>query len=260
MVKSSLLILLIFLGICIDSYAQSKAKTEEEEGISTKTLAYGLTTNNYSSLIGGLVLRSSTPLVSRKGHEVNRYIAIEAINLKNPREKNIQSPYGSKFIFGKTNYFFSLRPEYGREFYIFKKDGENSIGFSAILAAGPSFGIEKPYYIKYTKNSKEPPKTVRFNPDIHVDKGFITGSGSIFQNMFTGLKMIPGAHIKAAANIDMSTFNNNVTGFEAGTVLEFFAKEPEIIASKFSKNPQAFATVYLTLYFGNKKLIKKKKA
>ena len=111
MEKTSFIIFLTYFGIFFESFALSKAKPEEEEGISTKTLAYGLTTNNYSSLIGGLVLRSSTSLANRNGRGVNRYIAIEAINLKNPREKNIQSPYGSKFIFGKTNYFFSLRPE-----------------------------------------------------------------------------------------------------------------------------------------------------
>jgi hypothetical protein len=47
--------------------------------------------------------------------------------------------------------------------------------------------------------------------------------------------------------------------FEVGTVIEFFSSKPEILSSKFSDNPQAFATVYLTLYFGNKKLLKSKK-
>jgi hypothetical protein len=77
--------------------------------------------------------------------------------------------------------------------------------------------------------------------------------------MFTGLKFVPGVHAKIATNIDISTFNNNVTGVELGTLLEVFAKQPEILAPKFSDNPQTFATLYLTLYFGNKKLVKNKK-
>ena len=77
--------------------------------------------------------------------------------------------------------------------------------------------------------------------------------------MFSGLKFNPGLHAKVATNIDISTFNNNVTGVELGTLFEVFAKEPEILAPKFSHNPQTFATLYLTLYFGNKKLVKNKK-
>ena len=250
---------IIFLSILISSFSAFSQKDDEKKLEDTKTLAYGVTTNNYSSLLGGVVIRSSTPFKINKNKAINRYLALEAVNLKNPREKGIISAYGTKFIFGKTNYLFSLRPEYGREFYIFDKAGDNSIGFSAILAAGPSFGLQKPYYIKYINGRGESPQTVPFNADIHTDIGKIVGAGNILQGFFSGLKVIPGAHVKAAANLDMNSFNNNVTGFEIGTVLEFFVKEPEIIASKFSKNPQAFTTVYLTLYFGNKKLLKNKK-
>jgi hypothetical protein len=244
--------------LCLSVSAQ-KPKADPPDQEDTKTLAYGITTNNHSGILGGFVVRSSTPLSSKNGKAVHTYLAIEAVNLKNLRERSILSAYGSRFVFGKSNHFFSIRPQYGREFYIFNKDTENSVGFSAILAAGPSLGLEKPYYIKYAPSRNESPQTVPFNPDIHTNIGFITGSGSILQGMFKGIRVIPGAHVKAAANLDMSTFNNNVTGFEVGTVIEFFSSKPEILSSKFSDNPQAFATVYLTLYFGNKKLLKSKK-
>jgi hypothetical protein len=243
-----------FILVATISVAQD---SEDSETLDTKTLAYGLTTNNYSGFIGGAVLRSSTPLSTKNGKAVHRYIAIEAVNIKNAREKGEIGNTGSKYVFGKTNYLISLRPEFGREFYIFTKDGENTIGFSAIFAAGPSIGLEKPYYIKYA--NKTGTETVPYDPNIHIDKNKFVGASSIFQNMFKGLKLNPGFHVKAASNIDMSTFNNNVTGMEIGTVFEFFSKEPEIISSKFSKNQQSYATVYLTLYFGNKKLLKKKK-
>lgn len=234
-------------------------KNEDDTGIDTKTLAYGLTTNNYTSLVGGVILRNSFPVSMRKNKPVNRYLAIEAVNLKNPREESILSAYGSKFVYGKTNYFFSVRPQYGREFYFFQKTDENSVGFSIIVAGGPSLGLSKPYYIKYTNQKGDTPQTVPYNPDIHTNTSYIIGAGSIFQNVFNGLKVIPGIHAKLATNIDVSTFNNNVTGLELGTLFEVFAKKPEILAPKFSDNPQTFATLYLTLYFGNKKLVKNKK-
>ncbi len=240
--------------IYFNAFGQINDTQEIED---TKTLAYGVTTNNYSGILGGFVIRSSTPISSKKGKPIHRYISLEAVNLKNPREQNILSPYGGKYVFGKTNYFFSIRPEYGREFYLFPKNGDKSIGVSAIIAAGPSLGIEKPYYIKFISGRGENPRTAPFNPDIHT-KANITSGASIIQGLFTGMKVIPGVHFKAAANLDMSTFNNKVTGFEIGTVVEFFSKEPEILSHQFSNNPQSFATVYLTLYFGNQKLFNPK--
>lgn len=242
------------------SFSQRKSKEEPKEIEQTKTLGYGVTTNTNSGLLGGVVVRSSTPLtINNKYKAVHRYLAIEAVNIKHPKEKSIIGAYGTRFVYGKTNYFFSVRPEYGREWYFFPKTGENSIGLSGILAFGPSLGLEKPYYIKYADKNSDTPQAVAYNPDIHTDINNIAGSAGILQGLFTGIKVNPGAHIKAAANLDMSTFGDNVTGFEMGTTLEFFARKPEILASKFTSNPQVFVSAYLTLYFGNKKLLKKKK-
>ena len=150
-----------------------------------------------------------------------------------------------------------VRPEYGREWYFFKKNGDSSVGLSGILAVGPSLGIEKPYYIKYGRTSVESQAVVQYNPDVHTDLSQITGSASIWQGFLNNAGFNPGFHIKAATSIDMSTFGDQVTGFELGTTFEFFSKEPEIISSKTSSNPRAFVSAYLTLYFGSKKLKKK---
>jgi hypothetical protein len=249
-------VLVFLLAISFEITAQKSSEDEPTE-ISTKTLAYGLTTNNFSGIIGGGVLRNSFPVSIRNNKPVYRYLAIEAVNIKNPREANILSVYGSRYVYGKKNYFFSLRPEYGREFSVFKKDGENGIGFSLIFAGGPSIGLEKPYYIKYSSKAGEAAQTVPFDPNIHKNSSNISGAGNIFQGFFKGLKVIPGLHFKAAANIDMNTFNDKVTGIEVGTLLEVFSKKPEILASRFSSNPQVYPTFYFTLYFGNKKLVNK---
>jgi hypothetical protein len=206
--------LILFFTAALLPFIGFSQKADEDTGIDTKTLSYGLTTNNYTSLLGGVILRNSFPVSKRKNKPVNRYISIEAINLKNPREESILSAYGSKFVYGKTNYFFSIRPQYGREYYFFQKGDENSVGFSIIVAGGPSIGLSKPYYIKYTNQKGDSPQTVAYNPDIHTNTSYIIGAGSIFQSMFNGLKFNPGLHAKVATNIDISTFNNNVTGVE----------------------------------------------
>jgi hypothetical protein len=95
--------LTLFFGLSLLPLLVFSQKTEEETGIDTKTLSYGLTTNNYTSLLGGVVLRNSFPVSKRKNKPVNRYISVEAVNLKNSREESILSAYGSKYVYGKTN-------------------------------------------------------------------------------------------------------------------------------------------------------------
>jgi hypothetical protein len=252
-------IFLVFILIgSLATQAQRRSDEEEKSQLDdSKYFGYGATTNTHSGLLGGLVFRSSTPVSQRNNLPVHRYIALEAVNIKHPKEYQNVSAIVSKFIYGKTNYFFVVRPEYGREWYLFKKNGESSIGLSGILAVGPSLGIEKPYYIKYGRGNGEQDVTVQYDPDIHSDFSQIRGAASIWQGFLTNAKFNPGFHIKAATSIDMSTFGDNITGFEIGTTLEFFTRRPEIISSKLTTNPRAFASAYLTLYLGNKKLKKK---
>ncbi|MCR9063420.1 MAG: hypothetical protein NXI00_05620 [Cytophagales bacterium] len=253
--KSHLVFLLTF--VVLTSNAQLRNSEEESDQNDSKYFAYGVTTNTHSGLLGGFVFRSSTPIATGKTMPVHRYIALEAVNLKHPKENSSPTPLGTKFIYGKVNYFFVLRPEYGREWYFFKKNGESSIGLSGILAVGPSIGIQKPYYIKYGRDISEQAVLTQYDPDIHTDFNSIRGAGSIWQGFLNNAKINPGIHIKAATSIDMSTFGDNITGFELGTTLELFSKEPEIMSSKLTTNSRAYATAYLTLYFGNKRLIKK---
>lgn len=236
-----------FITLAWPSFAQK----EEEEGIDTKTLAFGVLTSNYTSLIGGLVARSSTPVSVRKNKSVYRYLAIEALCLKNPREYSQFTGFGPKFTPGKRNYLFSIRPQYGREYAVFEKTKDSNIGLSMVFAAGPSLGLLKPYYVRYEDSNA----FVQYDPN---RKGNINAVGGILKNGVKGIKFIPGLHAKAAVNIDINTFSDNVTGLEIGTTVETFLKKPEILASTFSDNPQTFVSVYLTLYFGNKSIVKKK--
>ena len=83
----------IFLVLISTSiFAQRKATTPALKKISEdyKMLAYGATTNTNSGLLGGLVIRHSSAVGSMNGHSLHRYIAIEAINIKNPKKLLIE--------------------------------------------------------------------------------------------------------------------------------------------------------------------------
>ncbi|UBM57175.1 hypothetical protein LAG90_10115 [Marinilongibacter aquaticus] len=245
-------------GLSTLAMAQIGGVKEDSDDQDSKYFGYGVTTNTHSGLLGGFVVRSSTPVSrSKKGLPIHRYLALELVNIKHPKENVSPTPLGTKFIYGKVNYLFAVRPEYGREWYFFRKNGDSSIGFSGILAGGPTIGIQKPYYIKYGRNANEQPTLMVYDPDVNTDLNAIVGSGSIWQGFFNNAKVIPGIHLKAAANIDMSTFGDSITGFELGATFEMYTKSPELISAKLSSNPKAYASAYVTLYFGNKKLIKK---
>ena len=244
-----------FILAALTGHAQRKDAVEQK-GIldNPKLFAYGLTTNTRSGIIGGFVFRSSIPTNKDIKKPVNTYLAIEAVNIKHPKENFSPTPVVSKYVIGKTNYLFSIRPEYGKEWYMFKKGNEASIGLSGILAVGPSFGIQKPYYIKYGAFNSEKSVLTIYDPDVHTDINSISGAAGIWQGFLNNSKIIPGFHVKAATNIDMNTFGDNVTGFELGTVLEFFTKTPEIMTPKLVENQRTFVSAYLTLYIGNKRL------
>jgi hypothetical protein len=246
----------IFLVLLsISTFAQRKTSTPAPKKTSAdyKMLAYGATTNTNSGLLGGFVIRHSSAVGSMKGHPLHRYIAIEAINIKHPKEKSEPTSIANRFIYGKTNYLFSVRPQYGREIVYFKKNGEDGIGISLILAGGPSIGIQKTYYIKFDRTGRGLIEIVQYDPSIHKELNRIQGSAGIWQEFFKNMELNPGVHFKVAANIDMNTFGNSLTGFEIGLTAEAFSKKPEIMSSKLTQNAQFYTSGYLTIYFGNRK-------
>ncbi len=248
---------IFLLLVATSGYAQRKtASTSPKKKTSEdyKMFAYGVTTNTNSGLLGGLVVRHSQAVGSIKVHPMHRYIALEAVNLKHPKEKSEPTSISNRYIFGKRNYFFSLRPEYGREIVYFKKNGEDGIGISLIAAGGPSIGIQKPYYIKYDKSGRGSGiEVVQYDPNIHKEINKIQGSAGIWQDFFKGMTFNPGVHVKLAANIDMNTFGNSLTGFEIGITSELFSKTPEIMSNQLTNNAKFYTSGYLTIYFGNRK-------
>lgn len=248
----------IFLLVVLYSFASNAQRRKPEptrtkdEVLREKILSFGITTNTNSPFIGGFVVTSSTTIGEYKGKPKQQYIAIEGVMIKSPIEKDLPG-YENKFVYGKVNYLTSIRPEYGREWYFFNKDTEKSIGLSGIIAGGPSFGILKPYYVKYYNKNADQVQTQIFDPNITGDINSFSGSASFFKGLFNNLKFDPGVHLKAALNFDNSTFGDKVSGVELGGTFEYFFKEPQIMHKSFGKNQKAYTSVYITLYFGSKK-------
>ncbi len=232
-----------------NTYAQRRAKTEDNEERYKKFTSIGITTNTNSGILGGAVLRQSSALSSTfMGKNQYRYLALEIVNVKHPKELSVQDfSTGARLVYGKQNYLFVLRPEYGRELTLFNRHEDEGISISGIVAAGPSLGLEKPYMIQYQDGRRT--VTAAYDPVKHASTG-IVGAGGFFQG-FGLTKIVPGVHIKTALSFELSAFRENVTGLEIGFIAEAFTRKIDIMA--YADNRSVYTSGYITLYFGNKK-------
>lgn len=234
---------------CSQQKKATKSLDDGEEEYESIT-SYGITTNTNSGLIGGLMFRHSTRLDKTMfGRSQYRYLGLEIVNVRHPKELGQSSNIGTRFTLGKQNYLFVIRPQYGREIILSNRSGDEGISINAIVAAGVSLGLLKPYYIQYQVK----PGLVRteaYDPVKHTDAGNILGAGSMLQG-FGAAKIVPGVNAKIAFNFELSAFRNNLTGLEVGFLTEFFTKAPLIMAS--AENKSIFTSGYVTLFFGNKK-------
>lgn len=238
------------------SYAQLRSTTDSDEDDYQSVTTFGVTTNTNSGLLGGFAFRQSKRLSGTfLGHLQYRYLAVEVVNVKHPKEVQQSVNFtGSRFTYGKENYLFVVRPQYGREISLFQRSADEGISINAILAVGPSLGIIKPYYVEVSEGNNR----TRTVPASSIGTGTgqpgtgaqATGSGGFFRG-FGESKFTAGAHVKAALNFELSAFRNNTTGLEIGFLAELF---PNRITIMSAAEPRAFySSGYVTLFFGTKK-------
>jgi len=253
MVRVKLLLSVSFLIILsANVYAQRRTKTEDSEDSYKTFTSFGLTTNTNSGILGGAVFRQSSILSSKfAGKNQYRYLAVEIVNVKHAKELAQQDYFvsGTRFVYGKRNYLFSLRPEYGREITLFNRHEDEGISVSAIVAAGPSLGLEKPYMVQFQGSDG---RVVTKSIDANSTDPYANyiGSGSFFQG-FGQMKIVPGAHLKTALSFELSAFRDNVTGVEIGFLAEAFSRKTNIML--YADNRSFYTSGYITLYFGSKK-------
>ena len=248
--------LLLFVSILVvistNTYAQRRAKVAEENEDNYKTFTSGgITTNTNSGILGGAVFRRSSAISSKLfGKNQYQYLAAELVNVKHPKEISQQDfVTGARFVYGKQNYLFVLRPEYGREITLFNRHEDEGISISGIVAVGPTIGLEKPYMIQVEGTDR---RVVTKSIDADATNPYegLIGSGSFFQG-FGQMKFVPGVHLKTALSFELSAFRENVTGVEIGFLAEAFARKPNIML--YAENKSFFSSGYITLYFGSKK-------
>lgn len=239
MTKLNFILPLLLLSFSIESFAQREDVGNYDYD---KEYLLGINKNTNGGLIGGIVFKAGTRIDDTQFS----FWAVELSNVKNPKEIRNTTVLGNSYVFGKSNYLYSIRPQYGREIILFKKAPNQGVQVSALGAIGPSFGLIAPYYIEYALNRVE---TVReqYDPKVHQSSFNILGTGRLFEGIGQS-EFAFGANLKAALSFEFGVFRSNATGLELGYMLEGFTKEIPLIPT--TENRQLFQSVYFTFFYG----------
>lgn len=206
---------------------------------------WGINKNTHGGLIGGFMFKKARKLNDR----ILETYGLEIMNVKHPQElrRNSQST-GNFFIYGKSNYLYALRFQYGRDFILFKKAPQKGVEIKAVFAAGPSVGVVAPYYIEKGADGGIATLRMQYDPSIRAEE--IYGPGRLFEGLGES-KITLGGNAKAALNFEMGTIKSQVTGFEAGFLLDAYTSKIELIPT--AKNYSVFPVFFFTLFYGGRK-------
>jgi hypothetical protein len=235
----------IFIGFSLLALS-TNAQTQDSYDY-TSEFTWGINKNTYGGLIGGFVFKKARKLDDR----LLETFGLEIMNVKHPQEvrQNSQST-GNFFIYGKSNYLYALRFQYGRDVILFKKAPQQGVEIKAVTAIGPTLGIVAPYYIEIKGSSDFATKREQYDPNKHTNVTDIYGPGRLFEGLGES-KLKLGANLKAAINFELGTVKSQVTGFEAGMLIDAYTSK--IVMVPTARNYAVYPTLFFTLFYGARK-------
>lgn len=234
----------VLLILCAMAFP-GKAQTQDSYEYTTE-FTWGINKNTFGGLIGGLMFKKAYKISDR----VLQTYGLEVMNVKHPQEQRQHSQStGNFFIYGKSNYLYALRFQYGRDLILFKKAPQQGVEIKAVFAVGPSIGVVAPYYVE-TGGDAGGVVTLRrqYDPSIRMEE--IYGPGRLFEGLGES-KLTLGANAKAAMNFELGTIKSQVTGFEAGFLFDAYTSKIELVPT--AKNYSVFPVLFFTLFYGGRK-------
>jgi len=234
------------LFVVLSTFSLSAFSQTQDSYDYQSEFTWGINKNTYGGLIGGFVFKKAHKLSER----LLETYGLEIMNVKHPQEQrqNSQST-GNFFIYGKSNYLYALRFQYGRDLILFRKAPQQGVEIKAVFAVGPSIGIVAPYYIERPADQGGF-VTIReqYNPGIRAEE--IYGPGRLFEGLGNS-KIKLGANAKAALNFELGTIKSQVTGFEAGFLLDAYTSKVVMVPT--APNYAVYPILFFTLFYGGRK-------
>jgi hypothetical protein len=208
-IKILFFLFLILIGGSLSVFAQTQDSYEYNS-----EFTWGINKNSSGGLIGGFTFKKA----KKRSDRVLETYGLEIMNVKHSQEVRKNSAYtGNYFIYGKSNYLYALRFQYGRDYILFTKAPQQGVEIKAVFAAGPSIGIVAPYYIERTvDNSYFSSVHEQYDPNNpNHSYNNILGTGNVFEGIGES-KIQMGGNLKAALNFELGIVKSQVTGFEIG--------------------------------------------
>ena len=233
-------ILCILIGA---NYSALNAQSRDSYDYNSEFI-WGINKNSSSGLIGGLVLKRS----KKVNDKTLQTYGLEIVNIRHPQEQRKSAQGGNFFIYGKSNYLYALRLQYGRDFILFQKAPQQGVEIKAVFSAGPTIGIVAPYYIERGVDGSSGLLTVKeqYDPKKH-NFDDITGNAGPFYGLNES-KIHMGGNLKAALNFETGVMKSQVTGFEVGFLLDAYFKKVIIVPT--APNKAVYPTIFLTIFYG----------
>ena len=225
--------------------SNSNAQTQDSYDYQSE-FTWGINKNTYGGLIGGFTFKKARKLNER----MLETFGLEIMNVKHPQEQRQNSPTtGNFFIYGKSNYLYAIRLQYGRDLILFKKAPQQGVEIKAVSAIGPTLGIVAPYFIERQADTGGY-VTIReqYNPTIRADEIF--GPGRLFEGLGESTLKL-GVNAKLAVNFELGTIKSQVTGFEAGFLLDAYASKVVMVPT--AENYSVYPILFFTLFYGSRK-------
>jgi len=237
-------LLIVLLGSTLGTFAQTQDSYDYDS-----EFTWGVNKNSAGGLIGGFAFK----MAKKRSDRILETYGLEIVNVKHPQEVRHNSrSTGNFFIYGKTNYLYALRLQYGRDLIFFKKAPQQGVEIKAVFAAGPSIGVVAPYYIERSVDqsffSSKHEQYDPSNPNHSYE--LILGTGNLFEGIGDS-KLQLGGNVKIGLNFELGTVKSQVTGFEVGFLVDAYANN--VILMPSTSNKSVFPTVYFTLFYGNRK-------
>ncbi|MDN5203552.1 hypothetical protein QQ008_19345 [Fulvivirgaceae bacterium BMA10] len=235
----------LFIGLAMFATIPAFSQGSGGDYEYSSEIIWGINKNTNGGLIGGFILKYGRAV---KDNYFETF-GLELSNVKHPKEVRTQSITGNSFIWGKQNYLYAIRLQYGREKILFRKAPQQGVQINAFLAGGPTVGVVTPYYITVQTSLIES-TSVPFNPNVHTNRRSILGAGTLFQGL--GESQIKlGGNVKTGLNFEFGTFKRHVTGFEVGFMLEAFTEDIIIVPN--AENRNIYPSAFITLFYGSRR-------
>lgn len=184
--------------------------------------------------------------------------SIDLVSMRHPKEIKSYNPYfdnAKPYSYGKENFFYALRPMFGKRNIVTDKFRKNGVEFGYTYAIGGSLGIAKPVYLEIGKPEFPYEYIVIENYDAseHFIEDII-GRAS-WTRGFDEIKLYPGAHAKFGLFVEYSPEQTGIKGIETGVSIDAYPDQIPIMAAieeGVPENKQLFLNFYINVFFGKK--------